>query len=61
MEIPSDRIGGTAKQLVARASLQATERNHILTPEYLCKWAKESILHNRERNHGNTLRPTDRL
>jgi hypothetical protein len=40
---PCDGIGGTAKQLVSYASLQATKRNHIFTPEDLYQWAKENI------------------
>jgi hypothetical protein len=38
---PCDGICGTVQQLVARATLQATERIHILTPEDLYKWAKK--------------------
>jgi hypothetical protein len=37
-ESPCDGIGGTVKQLVACASLQATERSHILTQDK--EWAK---------------------
>jgi hypothetical protein len=40
---PCDGIHGTGKRLVARASLQATDRNHILTPEVLYKWAKKIL------------------
>jgi hypothetical protein len=42
---PCGRIGGTVQQLVARATLQATERNHILTPQDLYRWAKKEISH----------------
>jgi hypothetical protein len=34
---PCGGTGGTPKRLVACASLQATEKNHILTPEDLQK------------------------
>jgi hypothetical protein len=34
---PCDGIGGAVQQLVAHPSLQANERNHILTPEDLYK------------------------
>jgi hypothetical protein len=40
---PCDGTGGTVKRLIAHASLQATERNHILTPEDLHEWAKGNI------------------
>ena len=40
---PCDGIGGTVKRLVARASLQATEKNHILSPIKMYNWAKENI------------------
>ena len=40
---PCDGIGGTVKRLAARASLQATKENHILTPSDLYKWASENI------------------
>lgn len=38
-----DGIGGTVKHLVARASLQATTNNHIITPFDMFQWASESI------------------
>ena len=38
-----DGIGGTVKRLVARASLQATVNNQILTAEEMYKWAVENI------------------
>lgn len=41
---PCDGIGGTVKQEAARASLQATVTNHILTSEDLFKWAEKSTL-----------------
>jgi hypothetical protein len=34
---------GWVKRLVAHASLYETERNQILTPKDLCKWAKGNI------------------
>jgi hypothetical protein len=40
---PWNGTGGTVKRLVIRASIQATERNHILTPQDLYKRAKETI------------------
>ena len=40
---PCDGIGGTVKRLVARASLQATLDNHILTATDLYKWASAHI------------------
>jgi hypothetical protein len=36
---PYDGTGGTLKHLAASASLQVTERNHALRPEFLYKWA----------------------
>jgi hypothetical protein len=36
-QIPCNGISGRAKQFIAHASLQATERNHILTPKNLYK------------------------
>ncbi|CAH0556044.1 unnamed protein product [Brassicogethes aeneus] len=40
---PCDGIGGTVKRLAARASLQATLDNHILTPLDLFNWANCNI------------------
>ena len=40
---PCDGIGGTVKRLVARASLQATVDNHILTARDMFKWSEEHI------------------
>jgi hypothetical protein len=40
---PCDGIGGTVKRLVARASLQATVDNHILTAIQMFNWASEHI------------------
>lgn len=40
---PCDGIGGTVKRLVARASLQATDNNHILTPHQMYEWANGNI------------------
>ncbi len=40
---PCDGIGGTVKRLVARASLQATDNKHILTPQDLYNWASLNI------------------
>jgi len=40
---PCDGIGGTVKRLVARASLQATSSNQILTPQELYTWASKNI------------------
>lgn len=40
---PFDGIGRTVKRRVARASLQATEQNHILTPFDLFNWANSNI------------------
>ena len=40
---PCDGIGGTVKRLTARASLQATDANHILTPMQMFQWATENI------------------
>jgi hypothetical protein len=39
LKSPCDGIGGTVKRLAARASLQATETGHILTPHELYDWA----------------------
>ena len=36
-------VGGTVKRLVARASLQATVNNQILTPHDMYSWAKNNI------------------
>jgi hypothetical protein len=38
-----DGIGGTVKRLVARASLQATETNHIVTANDMFQWACQNI------------------
>jgi hypothetical protein len=59
---PRDGTGGTVKWLVANSSLQATERNHILTPEVSKKILHENyiILHNIESNQA-TCSKTDRL
>lgn len=35
-------LGGTTKRLVARASLQATEEDQILTPLQMFQWADEN-------------------
>ena len=40
---PCDGVGGTTKRLVARASLQATEKDQILTPLQMFTWANENI------------------
>lgn len=40
---PCDGVGGTVKRLVARASLQATTSDHILTPLEMYTWCKEHI------------------
>ena len=40
---PCDGIGGTVKRLVARASLQATVNNQILTPHDMYSWARNNI------------------
>ncbi|CAL4131274.1 unnamed protein product, partial [Meganyctiphanes norvegica] len=40
---PCDGLGGTTKRLIARASLQATENNQILTPFQLFTWADKNI------------------
>ena len=40
---PCDGIGGTVKRLVRRASLQATNTNHILTPLQLYNWSRQHI------------------
>lgn len=40
---PCDGLGGTTKRLVARASLQATEEDQILTPLQMFQWADENI------------------
>lgn len=40
---PCDGLGGTVKRLVARASLQATVDNHILTPHDVYIWAQQHI------------------
>ena len=40
---PCDGVGGTVKHLVARASLQATTSDHILTPLDMYTWCKEHI------------------
>lgn len=40
---PCDGIGGTVKRLAARASLQATDTGHIMTPSQLFEWAKTNI------------------
>jgi hypothetical protein len=36
------RTGGTVKQLTACSSLQATNRNHIFTPEYFINGPKKN-------------------
>ena len=38
-----DGIGGTVKHLAARASLQHTTENHILTPTQLFDWCSKNI------------------
>jgi hypothetical protein len=64
---PCDGTGGTVKRLVVRASLQATERNHILTPDVLYKWAKVNITGiallyiTKKEIKAHIPRPTDRL
>ncbi len=40
---PCDGIGGTVKRLVARASLQATLQDQILTPQQMYNWASKNI------------------
>ena len=40
---PCDGIGGNLKRLAARASLQLSAKNPILTAEDLYKWAKENL------------------
>lgn len=40
---PCDGIGGTVKRLAARASLQAVNTNHILSPKDLFEWASSHI------------------
>lgn len=40
---PCDGIGGNLKRLAARASLQLSAENHILTPHDLYRWAKENM------------------
>ncbi|KYM96890.1 hypothetical protein ALC62_12427 [Cyphomyrmex costatus] len=40
---PCDGVGGNLKRLSARASLQASAENHILTPIDLYRWAKENL------------------
>ena len=40
---PCDGIDGTVKRLVARASLQATTHNQIITPRDMFKWATDHI------------------
>jgi len=40
---PCDGIGGTVKRLAARASLQATFDNHIITPQGMFLWAEKHI------------------
>lgn len=40
---PCDGIGGNLKRLAARASLQASSQNQILTPEALYQWAKINL------------------
>ena len=40
---PCDRIGGTVKRLVTRASLQATTEGQILTAEQMFHWAEKHI------------------
>jgi hypothetical protein len=60
---PCDGIEGTVKQLVARASLQATKRNHILTAEDLYNWTKgiKFFYITQKENKAHILRLTDRL
>ena len=40
---PCAGIGGTTKRLVARASLQATKKNQILSPKQMFQWASANI------------------
>lgn len=40
---PCDGIGGTVKRAAARASLQATTDNYIMTPADLFSWAERNI------------------
>ena len=42
-KLSCDEIGETTKQLVARASLQATKNNQILTLYHMFQWANENI------------------
>ena len=40
---PCDGLGGTTKRLVTRASLQAPEKDQILTPLHMFNWADQHI------------------
>ena len=40
---PCDGVGGTAKRLAARASLQATTTSHILTPHQMFEWERDHV------------------
>ena len=40
---PGDGIGGNLKRLAAKASLQRSAKNLILTAQDLFKWAKENL------------------
>ncbi|MFZ2538857.1 MAG: hypothetical protein WAX04_08135, partial [Oscillospiraceae bacterium] len=40
---PCDGVGGTIKRLVARAILQATTSNFLLTPDNLYQWCLQHI------------------
>ena len=40
---PCDGLGGTTKRLIARASLQAAEKDQILTPPSNVDWADQNI------------------
>ena len=40
---PCDGIGGTVKRVAAKASLQRTLKNHILTPKAMFEFCKNNI------------------
>ena len=41
---PCDGIGGNLKRLAARASLQASSKDPILTADVLYQWAKKNLV-----------------
>ena len=45
-KVPCDGIGGNSKRLTARASLQASSRDPILTADALYQWAKKNLVEN---------------